>query len=267
MSSAVVILAALMREQLSIAPGAIQIWWARLSDLAADEAWYETTLSPDELERAMRFRFAADRRRFTLARGALRALLGRYLGVEPRALSFIYGAQGKPALAGQPGGPDLHFNLSHARGLAIYAVASGRRVGVDIEALDLALDFTAIARHFFAPGEIRALDATPPQLRPGLFFTYWTRKEALIKAHGGGMMLDLGQIDVSAPAALEVAASRPPAATATIPGSEPYALVDLHAEPGYAACCALAGREPPRHLQEGMILPARGCNRTDIATL
>lgn len=259
MSGAVVTLATVAHGRLGIEAGELQLWWARLDDLAADEAWYEAALSADELERAMAFRFAADRRRFTLARGALRALLGRYLGVEPRAVAFVYGPQGKPALAARP---ELHFNLSHARDCALYAVARGRPVGVDLEFIDRSLDLAATARYACGPAERRALAACPPQLRHTLFYTYWVRKEALIKAHGGGMLLGLPALDVSAPAERAVGGSAPPGLVVTLPTAGPYLALDLAGAPGAVACCALAGPEPPLRRQEGLILPAAGCNRS-----
>jgi phosphopantetheinyl transferase len=68
----------------------------------------------------------------------LRALLARYLDRDPRALDFVIGPHGKPALLAEEGTPamDLRFNLSHSGRLALFAVTAGREVGVDIECAD-----------------------------------------------------------------------------------------------------------------------------------
>jgi 4'-phosphopantetheinyl transferase len=68
----------------------------------------------------------------------LRALLARYVDRDPRALDFVLGPHGKPALLAEEGDPaiDLRFNLSHSGSLALVAVSSEREVGVDIECAD-----------------------------------------------------------------------------------------------------------------------------------
>src|SRR5690606_7817800 len=79
--------------------------WAVPVDLPpAPPEVLRSVLSADECERADRFRFEDDRRRYVVGRGVLRVLLGRCTGIEPQRLVFGYGAHGKPALA-EPGGP------------------------------------------------------------------------------------------------------------------------------------------------------------------
>ncbi|HYV05451.1 MAG TPA: hypothetical protein VFB82_12735 [Blastocatellia bacterium] len=76
----------------------VHLWKMRLNREESDLLALERTLTPDELARAERFSFECDRRRFTAARGQLRAILGRYLGTDPSELLFSYGARGKPFL-------------------------------------------------------------------------------------------------------------------------------------------------------------------------
>ena len=135
--------------------------------------------------------FEEHRQRFVAARGALRETLAKYAGCEPGRLEFQYGAAGKPALASG----DLHFNLSHSRGLALYAVARGREVGVDIEKVRREAALQLIAARFFPPEEAEALRALPPAERVEAFFRLWTRKEAYIKARGEGLRILAESID------------------------------------------------------------------------
>ena len=74
-------------------------------------------LSPDEIERAERFRFEVHRERFIRGRGMMRALLARRLGGHPSSLVFALGEKGKPHLVGSA----LGFNLSHSEGRAAFA--------------------------------------------------------------------------------------------------------------------------------------------------
>jgi len=135
----------------------VRCWSARL-DVAPDQ--FYGTLSDDERRRAARFRFERDRRRFIVARGELRELLGRYLDTRASELRFVYNAFGKPALSPEFGGR-LKFNLSHSADLALIAIATDREVGVDVE--------------YLRPDE------------PRTFFEAWTKQEAYVKARGEGL--------------------------------------------------------------------------------
>ena len=57
----------------------VHVWQAALDQNESQIANYHRTLAADERARAERFHFSADRRRFVVARGALRAILGLYL--------------------------------------------------------------------------------------------------------------------------------------------------------------------------------------------
>lgn len=173
----------------------IDVWCAAL-DLAAEElARLEQTLAADERQRAGRFVFERDRSRFVAARGLLRQILAAYAGTSPEALRFRYSAKGKPALEGAEAG--LEFNLAHSHGLALYAIAWRRPVGVDLERIREDVDIEGIAGRFFSPEEAAALRAMPEAERVQAFFRCWTRKEALLKAWGEGLPFGLDRFTVS----------------------------------------------------------------------
>ena len=155
------------------------------------------TLSADERARADRFLAAADRQRFVERRGAMRAILARYVGVAPAELDLVSGPHGRPALAGRAAEAGIDFNLTHSGDLALLAVARGRRVGVDLERLRTDLDALEIAERFFCPAETAALRALPAPARVEAFFRYWTAKEAFLKATGTGLSAPLDGFEVS----------------------------------------------------------------------
>src|SRR5262245_33594771 len=68
---------------------------------AADEVsatlWH--LLSPDERQRAERFRFAKHRSRYVMARANLRRLLAERLRIAPREIELVANDYGKPRLA------------------------------------------------------------------------------------------------------------------------------------------------------------------------
>ena len=77
----------------------VHVWRATLDWSAEAIADLEPILAPDERERMRRFHFERDRRCHLVARGLLRTLLGRYLGMAPGQLRFDYSPFGKPSLA------------------------------------------------------------------------------------------------------------------------------------------------------------------------
>jgi 4'-phosphopantetheinyl transferase len=154
-------------------------------------------LSDAERERAARFAFDRDRRRFVLARARLRELLAARLGVRPAAIELGYGPHGKPELVGRFADSALRFNVSHKDDLAAYAFAWGREVGIDVEAVRELEDADDLAARFFSPAERAAYRALDPRDRPLGFHSCWTRKEAFVKALGGGLGQPLDRFDVS----------------------------------------------------------------------
>lgn len=177
-------------------PGdAVHLWVAALDQPDSVLPDLEHTLSPDEIARADRFAFPHLRRQYVAARGILRDILARYLGVSAAGLQFTYGAEGKPALVDDR----LHFNLSHSQDIVVYSITSPEReVGVDIEYARRSLsDLEGLVARTFSRNETAALMSLPPAQRQQAFFNCWTRKEAYIKAVGKGLSYPLGDFDVT----------------------------------------------------------------------
>ena len=177
----------------------LHLWLARLDLPDRPVTVLYQTLSPDEQERARRFRFEEDKRRFVVARGVLRTILGSYTGLPPAQLKFAYSQTGKPGLDPETGQPSagLSFNLSHSGELALYAICLDRRVGVDIEQIRPRIAEERIAERFFSPHEVNALRSLPPDEQAPAFFRCWTRKEAYVKARGEGLAIPLNRFVVT----------------------------------------------------------------------
>jgi 4'-phosphopantetheinyl transferase len=175
----------------------VHVWRTRLMTEASTLSRLGRYLSADERQRADRFHFERDRRRFIVARGSLRAILAWYLDLQPEDITFCYGAQSKPALAHPADGKRLAFNLSHSDDLAICAVGWDRNIGIDLEKIRGDLATREIAQRYFSPREVQSLMELPADLRSEGFFTCWTRKEAYIKARGEGLSIPLDSFDVT----------------------------------------------------------------------
>lgn len=182
-----------------LAPGEIHVWRVGLDCPPSKLENYRQILSEDELKRAARFYFERDWRRFIVGRAILRNILGLYLKEDPASLKFEYGPQGKPALAAasRTGENHLEFNLSNSHELALVAVTYNHRLGIDIEYPKENVAIAELVRRFFAPSEITALRNLPSQQQPEAFYNAWTRKEAYLKACGGGISIGLDRVEVS----------------------------------------------------------------------
>lgn len=172
----------------------IDIWCWELDRPAAEAAALRPLLSEDEKTRAARFVFDRDRNRFIVGRAMLRRILGRYLAKHPAGLQFSYNGFGKPWLTGERAW-SLHFNLSHAGGVAALAVSHLHEIGIDIEERKPLKE--DIARRFFSAVEYGELRGLSGQDYVEAFYRCWTRKEAFVKAHGAGLSLDLASFDVT----------------------------------------------------------------------
>jgi 4'-phosphopantetheinyl transferase len=190
-----------------------------LSPASVEEAY--AVLADDEIERARRYRFTRDRRRFVVCRSFLRRTLAEYRSVSPLELSFVYGAFGKPGLSPRPDGARLEFNLSHSGDMAILAITRGAAVGVDVEQIVQVSDLQGMATRDFA------------------FYCCWTRKEAFLKALGHGLALPLDSFDVS------LDEKRPGLVAVRNHGERPskWKLLHLCPAPGYVAALAVKAND------------------------
>lgn len=153
----------------------------------------EHLLSPEERQRAQAFRFPKDRDLYVAAHIFLRRVLSQYAPIAAEHWQFDHNVYGKPAIA-NAGYDWLQFNLSHTQGLAACAVARGRAVGIDVEQINRSCDLPGLCQYVLTPIEATdVLSAHSPNEQTERFFTYWTLKEAYIKARGMGLSLPLQQ--------------------------------------------------------------------------
>jgi 4'-phosphopantetheinyl transferase len=183
--------------RLNLKSDEIHVWRVALGQPDDVVNSLEEILSEDERRRAGRFLKTQDQRRFTVARAALRAILGNYLALPPREVRFRYADHGKPELDLPRNEDSIRFNLSHSHELALCAVCRDREVGIDVEYVRAGFPVDEIAPQFFSQAENAALAALTPDERARAFFACWTRKEAYIKADGKGLSIPLDRFDVS----------------------------------------------------------------------
>ncbi|MEC8963664.1 MAG: 4'-phosphopantetheinyl transferase superfamily protein [Pseudomonadota bacterium] len=216
----------------------IDLWTIPLNDIGDRFQNHVQSLSAEEHQRAARFRNSKDGRRFTLARGSLRSILGQYLGTPANSIQLSYNAYGKPRLA-ETHQAHIEFNLSHSGDYALCALTKRHSIGIDIEKIrnDDPDYYLRLATRFFSRKEFEAIDAAPENDRTLLFFACWTRKEAYLKRHGLGLRLPLSgftvNVDPTEPAYLIETPWQPNDLMIT-------RLLDLPAPRGYQTALAVA---------------------------
>lgn len=99
---------------------------------------------------------------------------------------------GKPFIADS----SLQFNVSHSPRWFILGWRFGPQpVGVDVEDLDRRPRFAALAERYFHAGETARWLSAEAAHSTTTWLEIWTRKEAVLKAHGLGLRLQLNTLD------------------------------------------------------------------------
>lgn len=213
----------------------VDVWRVLLSE-SAPAVSEANALSSDEIARASRYHFEKDRVHFTRCRSALRDILARYLAISAAEIHFEYLPRGKPQLVAEQNPRALCFNVSHSGNIALIAVGSEHRLGVDIEKIRADVDTTALAERFFSPRERAGLQGLPDPLRVPGFFACWTRKESFLKGTGDGLAFSLADFSVTTHPdlvpTLEEIKGKPIGATK-------WCLADLSVGNGYRATVAV----------------------------
>lgn len=218
----------------------IQVWRIPLAEQSGTDTRLKEFLCPEEHDRAERFHFIRDQRRFIIRRAALRQLLAVSLRTTPQAVQFELGPHGKPFFPGQIGADGIRFSCSHSGDWALIAVARGSDLGVDLEWNRPMTEAEDLVKNFFSPAEISELANLSPTLKLAGFFNAWTRKEAFVKAIGLGLSYPLNHFSVS------LAPDRPVAlleVTDEIDALKRWTLRSLEVAPNYSAALVFEGKQ------------------------
>ena len=167
-----------------------------LSESPARESAALAWLNESERERLRRFLFDGSRRRFTLCRAALRAVLCNLLGCEIERLEFETTVHGKPVALVDGIRAPISFNVSHSGKHGLVATAPEGRIGVDVEERTEHRNMDLLIEGVFSPAEQAALTSAKGNDKTLLFFRLWTLKESIIKAHGSGFTLDVSAFEL-----------------------------------------------------------------------
>ncbi|MEV8536209.1 4'-phosphopantetheinyl transferase superfamily protein [Streptomyces sp. NPDC051211] len=222
------------------------IW--SLRPLSRPQNWFGL-LDSAELTRVSSFAHELDLARFVTGRTLAKTALASLVGTGPEAISFrtrcpgCGGAHGKPQVVGAGAGWEL--SITHSGDIVAVAIAHRSPLGVDVERFEpwggpgLPPEYDLV----LTPAERAAIERLPEgeQARAGL--TYWTRKEAVLKATGEGLNTPMTDFTLSGP-------DEPPALVGwhgPDAGSRPVpALADLSLGEDYDGAVAVLGARSVR---------------------
>ena len=136
------------------------------------------------------------RRRFSLSRAALRAILCGLLDCTNEQLSFGASGHGKPFALIQGAASAVSFNVSHSGNHGLIALSATRRLGVDVEERVPKRSLALLIEEVMGRDEQAELASLPGTERLHRFYRLWTFKESLIKALGTGFSTDPSQFQI-----------------------------------------------------------------------
>ncbi|MDQ0176610.1 4'-phosphopantetheinyl transferase family protein [Bacillus chungangensis] len=237
-----------------IQPETCHIWYADVTD---EHDLFRHLISSEENERYVSFRRSKDRDRALVSYSLVRLVLAHYTDLQPYELNIIRTcpqcgkSHGKPRLVMHPD-DHLQFNVSHSGNIVIMAVTVENPVGIDVEQIDPRLSAEELIKKVLSPSERQVLFQLPKEERVQHFYTYWTRKEAILKATGQGLTIPLEHVTVSCPterAELLMWANEQERV-------DRFTMHDLHLWEDYKACLAVIGTCKKVEVKNGSALLA-----------
>jgi 4'-phosphopantetheinyl transferase len=219
----------------------MDVWQINLTYAGKLDCFLEM-LGEKEKVQTEKFRCDQHSKRYVLAHAATRLILSSYNGICPQNLLFEYNSHGKPFVKNHEG---PFFNLSHSNEIALCGIVNSGQIGIDIEKCRN-ISWQALSNRFLSEAELKSFENLTTRQKEERFFSYWTKKEAYIKAKGVGHSLPLDTFSV------ECNSTFTPSLTASRFTPEDvgrFRLWDLPVPAGYKAALAYCGeqKDPPNY--------------------
>jgi len=157
----------------------------------------------------------------------LRQILARYVRTSAEELVIERGEFGKPYLLYFP---EWQFNLSHSGEKLLIAVSYEIPVGVDIEQIKPRRSLAGLVKKCFAVSEQNYWFGLPEHERLNVFYEFWTRKEAVVKGIGRGIVLGLNRCEID---------TAQPEHFLSLPVNETWRTYQLEQDQNYCASIAI----------------------------
>ncbi|GAA0590154.1 4'-phosphopantetheinyl transferase superfamily protein [Kribbella sandramycini] len=208
----------------------VEVWWARVEQARPE---FLTDLNDVERERYAAYRRDEDKARFLLGVTLVRRVLGARMSLAPAAVVLDRACADCGRPHGKVRAKDVELSVTHSGDWIGIAVGTAP-VGLDVERIAPEHDLDGVARMSLTPEEHQVFEQYEGAARARAFATYWTRKEAVLKASGEGIT-----------GVQNVVVSGPEEPAAVIRWDRQAQLTDLTVDDGYAAALAVLSPEPP----------------------
>ena len=172
-------------------PIIVEVYFARTNDLLNEYRGLTSYFCENDIIKATKFHSKEDSNTWLFCHTLLRLIISAKLGVDPSDVTIIYDGNNKPYIEGN----SLYFNISHTRDSFAFAISDMVRIGLDLEKTNMYFDYVSIISDYFNPQEIQYILADLSNSREK-FFLLWTRKEAILKALGIGIIDRLSEVEV-----------------------------------------------------------------------
>lgn len=154
---------------------------------------YWDLLSADEKTKAQSYSRFELQKKYIKTRGVLREILASYLKIPAPEIAIQIAEHGKPYLSNYP----LYFNLTHTGNEFAVAVSNISEIGIDLEVCRQRKSQSAMVEKCFSSTEQHYWNSLPEDQKALIFYQFWVRKEAFVKAVGRGIALGLNQCEIN----------------------------------------------------------------------
>ncbi len=165
----------------------VDIWYG---DIVFDDPNQQTFwhfLSNDEQKKANTFKREDLQKKYIYTRASLRKLLASYIDNQPQDLDIKTGRYGKPYLSEE----NLYFNLSHTGNRLVIAISNLSNTGIDLEQYKNRKKLSGLVDKCFSKEESAYWYSLPAEKQAEVFYQFWVKKEAFVKAVGKGISMGL----------------------------------------------------------------------------
>lgn len=178
---------------MNLNPEEVHIWSAAI-DERFDKLLTNSFLSENEKVRGGKFSYDIDSFVYSVRHNLLRIILGRYLKYPPAEIKFKNTPYQKPYIVYPI--TSMQFNISISSNRFVAAFCQQHSIGVDIELIRKIGNISQLTEDYFTPNEASWINTYPESMLETVFFSIWSKKEAIVKATGQGLNIQLNTFDI-----------------------------------------------------------------------